>query len=136
MLGNVTWEGINMFGKKEILKRNQELQNEVYDLKRTVESLKHLEQKNYELNTVNKDLVERCNKAEQQNRNQTEADLYFTCAKTQEELLQNHKKKEEIQPLINQRLLLESSLNQQRQMQAAIPFQGLGGGLAVLMGKF
>ena len=118
-----------MFNKKY----KQAIKDQDVEIKRLiteVDKLKHFEENNKKLVNINCELVERCNKAEKQAREQTEAGLYFTSAKIQDELLHG-KKKKEIDPLVAQQNNFMNQLRiQQSQSMArkyASPFAGLFG---------
>ncbi len=123
-----------MFGIKKLKEENKKLRAELLEERGNVVRSKIHAEENAKLKNVNNELVKRANKAEKQNREQTEADLYFVSAKIQKEILHG-KKKEEIRPLLSNQNFLQEVLNNQRLGQAATPFGTIGGALSGYLGS-
>ena len=87
-----------MFNRK-LKTKIKEQKCRVFTLEREVQRLKSVELTNEALLEESLKLVNRVNKAEKKEREQTEADLFFISAKIQDEILAG-KRKENIQPLI------------------------------------
>ena len=101
-----------MFNKK--LKQALKDQDvEIIRLNKEVSSLKHLEQTNNEILEINHKLVDKLNKSEKQNREQTEADICFSCDKIKKDLLDG-KDKKEISPELSFRTMAMERLAQQQ----------------------
>jgi len=104
-------------------KKFKELERKYVKSQARVSSLEGLEKINSQLKSHNLTLQAEINDIKKKLRSQTEADLFFECAKIQKKLMEGEKV-ENLQSNIERRLAYEASL-QQMANQTAIPRNSL-----------